>query len=72
MDVRMDQQGLGPGMQRCDNAGFGSHIPFIAKQLKKGIPRTRKQYLCHQPGIEMPQKSQLFRYCKYDMKMIAA
>lgn len=72
MNVGMDQQRPGPGVKRSDNTGLGSHVFFIAEQLKQRIARTGEKDLGHQPGIEMPQKPQFIGYGKYDMKMIAA
>ncbi len=72
MDVRVQHQGLAPGVQGGDEAGTGTEILRITEQLEQGVAHGAKQqrgHLCH---IAEPQGIEVMRDGEDHMVVITA
>jgi hypothetical protein len=56
MDMGMQDHGLTPGMERCNDARFPSDVPRIEKELVECVSYARKEQIGHAPYIQEPYR----------------
>ena len=55
VDMGMEDHGLTPRVERCDDARFCADVSRVEKKLVKGVPHTGKEKRGHNPHIQQPQ-----------------
>ena len=61
MEVGMQDHGLTPGVERCDDARFCTDVFRVAKELVECLPHADKEQRGHVPHIQQPQIVQFMR-----------
>jgi hypothetical protein len=71
MQVRRQEQRLGPGVQRRDDPGLGSQVLRIPQQGDERVVDTGKQQRHHHGDIAEPEVIELMGHGEDDMIMLA-
>jgi hypothetical protein len=72
MDMGMEDHGLTPGMQGCNDAGPPSNMSWIEKELIECIPNARKEQISHASYIQKPYRVKFMRQGKDHVVMAAS
>lgn len=61
MEVGMQDHGLTPRVERCDDTRFCAQVSRVEKELVEGVPHTGKEERGHMPHVQQPQIVQFMR-----------